>query len=392
MKSKYQVILDDMTTLIENGAYRPGDMLPTEKELTEQYSVSRTTVQRTLNILVDRGMISRTAGKGTFVAERDAAVSPASHSGEPGPREVAPERADELDALDSPRLGPRDAVMILPNHQAHVSLSYLRGAEAILKPQGWNVITFYSRNRNENVWAFVEKLERSGCGGFIIYPITSDDGHGALLRAHRRGAPVVTIDKNIYGAPYSSVVSNNYMGGYAAASLFLDKGHDNLYFVSNLQRSDTLTERGQGFKDALDDRGLPLPDSHSLEFPADDAADVQKTLVAFLRGIQDSLPAAVFCASDMVATQVYRAAYPLNIHIPDRLSVIGFDNLDVARVICPPLTTIAQNFFEIGRQAAIALLRAKESGGQCVAKQYLPVKIVERESVADRTAPTAEPR
>jgi DNA-binding LacI/PurR family transcriptional regulator len=387
MKSKYQVILDDLTTLIENNTYSSGAMLPTEKELTGQYGVSRTTVQRTLNILVDRGMIRRTAGKGTFVADKD--------GGQPAAREDAgSSQADKnavlggtasLEAVDGRRLTPTDAVMILPNHQAHVSLNYLRGAGSYLDPRGWNITAIYSHNRSENVLSYVDKLSGSGCGGFIIYPITSEDSGGVLLRQHRRLTPIVTIDKSVRDAPFSSVLSNNYMGGYAAANHFLGKGHRVFFIVTNVQRCDSQFERRQGFIDALKDRGITFPDDRLMEFPSDDADSVQLALTDFLKQRSGELPAAVFCVSDLVATMVYRAAYALNIHIPNRLSVIGFDDLEIARVMCPPLTSIAQNFFEIGRQAAIQLLRAKETNNQCVTKLYLPVKLVERESVADNT-------
>ncbi|GHU65623.1 LacI family transcriptional regulator [Clostridia bacterium] len=388
MKSKYQVILDDLTTLIENNTYSPGDMLPTEKELTRQYSVSRTTVQRTLNILVDRRMIRRTAGKGTFVAERD--IDTPDQSVEMPPnfiiKDTPPDDIVTPEALAGRRYGPTDAIMILPNHQAHVALSYLRGAETYLKPYGWNVTAIFSRNRSENVWAYADALADSGCGGFIIYPITSDDSEGVLLRHYRRGIPIVVIDKNVTGAAFSSVLSNNYLGGYTAASHFLDKGHRTFFIISNLRQCDSQLERCRGFIDALGDNGFSLPDDCFLEYESDDAQSIQQAMTDFLIRQKDALPAAAFCVSDMVATRLYRAAYTLDIHIPDRLSVIGFDDLEIARVMCPPLTTVAQNFFEIGRQAAIQLLRAKETNNQCVTKQYLPIKLVERESVAERTA------
>lgn len=381
MKSKYKVILDDLSTLIENSTYSPGAMLPTEKELTGQYGVSRTTVQRTLNILVDRGMIRRTAGKGTFVTDR--CVSPLSTYGDDVGGTFTLNAPDKPISLNELRAGPGDVVMILPNHQAHVSLSYLRGAETCLKPRGLNIEAFYSLNHDENIWACVDALTQRGCDGFIIYPITSDDTSSKLLLHHRRRVPIVTIDKNIIGAPFSSVVSNNYMGGYAAAEYFLGKGHRTFFYIANLQCSDTLVDRRQGFRDALADHGLVLPDGNTLEFVNEDSGQAQQVLTAFFRKWSPALPAAVFCASDLVATQVYRAAYALGIHIPNKLSIIGFDNLDVAQATCPPLTTIAQDFFEIGRQAAFLLLRARESENQYAAKLYLPVKVVERESVVN---------
>ena len=364
MKSKYRIILDDLTTMIENNIYGIGDMLPTEMELAEQYGVSRSTVQRTLNILVDQGHIKRTAGKGTFVMEN--------------------ENPEQNGAAKNGHSGKQSVIMILPNHQAHVSLGYLRGAEAYLKPKGFAVTAYYSQNRDANVWDIVQRHQDT-CDGYIIYPISSQNNPDVMARCHLASIPIVTIDKCIQDAACSAVSSNNYMGGYLAAEHLVQMKHDTFFFISNRSPSDSLKDRYAGFCDGLRNNGKLLNADHTFYFDTDEPRDIIRVLTDYLAKHQAALPAAAFCASDLVASQVYRAAYTLCIQIPDCLSIIGFDDLDIASVMCPPLTTIAQNFYEIGRQAAITLLRALESKNQFAAKLYLPAKLVQRESVADRS-------
>ena len=374
MKSKYQVILDDLTTMIENNSLTSGDMLPTEMELTEQYGVSRSTVQRTLNILVDQGVIKRTAGKGTFVTGRAFHEQAVSNGG------CAPKDPS----------GKRRVIMILPNHQAHVSLSYLRGAEAYFEAKGFYVTAYYSQNRCENVWDIVQRY-MDACDGFIIYPINSQTNPDVMARCRRASIPIVTIDKCLMDVVCSAVLSNNYMGGYAAAEYLALMGHDKFFFISNRAPSDSLNDRYSGFADGLKDSGKHLLMDHTFYFDTDEPRDIIKVLTDYWAKHQSELPAAAFCASDLVASQVYRAAYALRIQIPESLSVIGFDNLDIAHVMCPPLTTIAQSFYEIGRQAAATLARSLESEAQYAARIYLPTKLVERESVADRTGKSTCP-
>ncbi|HML46713.1 MAG TPA: GntR family transcriptional regulator [Clostridia bacterium] len=369
MKSKYQIVLDDITTLIENNAYCPGSMLPTEKELAAHYGVSRSTIQKTLGTLVLKGMITRTAGKGTFVTER-----PVLEEGLPG---------------------RDDVVILLPNHQTQVSFGYLRGASSRLKQEGIQVTPHYSHNNSDQVFLRARQYAQGGAAGLIVYPISSEDPEGVLVKCRKSGLPVVTIDKNTMGATLSSVCSDNYAGGFIAGTHLIEKGHRDILWVQNEQLSDTLQDRMCGFVDALAERGLSLPEENRFVFAASNDHKSKETIMSFLRKrVAGAPPTAVFCASDAVASLVYRAAYDLGIKIPDVLSVIGFDNLDIAEAMSPPMTTIAQDFYAIGKEAANLLLE-QIRGGTGVTKRYLPVELIERESVRDLSGSRradAEPR
>lgn len=360
MKSKYQIVLDDITTLIENNAYPPGSMLPTEMELAARYGVSRSTIQKTLGALVLKGMITRTAGKGTFVTEH-----PPQESGLPGCGEV---------------------VILLPNHQAQVSFGYLLGAGTRLKQEGIELTAQYSHNSQAQVFQRAKQYAHSGAAGLIVYPITSEDPEGVLAQCAKRGLSVVTIDKSAFGTLLSSVGSNNHMGGYLAGLHLIEKGHRELLWVQNQQDSDTLQDRLDGFVAALAEHGIALPERNRFAFDASEDHPSKEAVKAFLSRRIHSLPTAVFCASDMVASFVYRAAYDLDIKIPDMLSVVGFDNLDIAEAMSPPMTTVAQDFYAIGEEAANLLLEQMRGRGSVVTKRYLPVHLVERESVRDLPA------
>jgi DNA-binding LacI/PurR family transcriptional regulator len=92
-------------------------------------------------------------------------------------------------------------------------------------------------------------------------------------------------------------------------------------------------------------------------------------------------PTAIFAASDLYAKQVYRAARELKINIPNELSVVGFSDDDFASEMMPPLTTVRQPAYEIGRRAAEVILgRSNGKFRDRARHEELPVSLIARES------------
>ncbi len=138
-------------------------------------------------------------------------------------------------------------------------------------------------------------------------------------------------------------------------------------------------DRVAGYRTALETAGVPIdPD---LIRPGDFRLQTGYTQACALLALPDP-PTAIFASNDMQAMGVYKALYLRNIHIPERMSVIGFDNIPFANVVSPGLTTIHQPLFDIGRMATTMLMRLIAGETLESTRMELATPLITRESCA----------
>lgn len=359
--SKYRVILDDLEKKLENGTLSCGDMLPTENEFMETYEVSRTTVQRALNILVSRGSIYRVPGKGTFVSQPS--IVGANPSGD--------------------SFSGGNFAIVLPYHSP-IIIKYLAGAQTYFNQHHANLTIRFSDYTYQGENELITSLLNENIDGIILYPCGSSDPRHLYSRYAQEQTPIVLIDKQISGAPLCSVTSDNYQGGRLAAEQFIRNGHRNFAcFSQSFLAGNSLLDRFRGFTDTLRQSKMELRRENILILPTDDK-EHPNYFLKFFQSIDKKHPLAIFCTTDTVAAGTYRSASDFGFKIPDDLSVIGYDDLEIARLVNPPLTTIEQPYAKIGEAAAKLLMQqVNQPNCSCINLQ-MPVSVIERASVSNR--------
>ena len=152
-----------------------------------------------------------------------------------------------------------------------------------------------------------------------------------------------------------SVGIDNVAGAYDAVRHLADLGHARIGFINGYDEAMVSHERLQGYKAALLDRGLDYdPSLVALgDFTSDGAERALRELMQRAHDIT-----AVFCASDLMATGAMKAASDLRLAVPRDLSIVGFDDIDLASVTSPPLTTVSQPRYELGETAGRVLADA----------------------------------
>lgn len=176
------------------------------------------------------------------------------------------------------------------------------------------------------------------------------------------------------GQDYASVGSDNFRGGEMATAHLARLGRKRIAFFGDTDAPE-INQRYQGYRRALERFDLDIdPD---LVFPAhfeiESAANSLHAMVS--RGKDFD---AVVCASDLIAIGVIRALQQLGRSVPEDVSVIGYDDIQLARYIDPPLTTIAQDLTLAGRLMVMKLLNASEPGD--MRSERLPTELIQRES------------
>ncbi|MGN0492850.1 MAG: GntR family transcriptional regulator [Acutalibacteraceae bacterium] len=364
----YQKIYDHFTELIRNGVLKPGDKLPTEQEIMEQYQVSRATASRAMSDLAKDRYITRLRKLGSVVAET-------------------------VQDLDSPNPKTTEEIipLVVPVNSTDTG-DLINGIQQ--KADEYNyIIPLYNTNRDLATERHVlTDLLKKDIGGLICYPLESYRNIDLFIRFMVKQIPVIFLDRPLGGIDFPVVGSDNVAATYDLTSMLIKKGHRHIAFVGFSGSSYASSQRLKGYIKAQTDSMIqPNPDfvfylkghsSRHLMMAENDESNNQamqnilKTIISM-----PVRPTALICEHDLLASLVEKQARELNIKIPDELSVTGFDNLVYCNYMEVPLTTIAQDFMQIGHRAVEQLVALKK-GISVENRTNIKCTVIERNSVA----------
>ena len=261
----------------------------------------------------------------------------------------------------------------------------VRGVDEAAKQAGVDVFLGVSYNNAAQELAVIESFHRRRVDGIIAASSRLTDGH--LDHLQRRGVPIVLINRQSEGEfdLFHTVQVDSYSGARRAVDHLLVLGHSAIAYLGATNRPQSNRQRKQGYCDALHAAGIVMQDGWIQEAPperrsySDDVADGQTLMWEALRaGVT-----ATFCYNDMYAVGALLACRELGLSVPGQISIVGFDDVDLAQYVTPPLTTVHQPKLRLGQLATEMLLSLME--GQPVEDQFVPLELVVRCSAT--TAP-----
>ncbi|WP_407555150.1 LacI family DNA-binding transcriptional regulator [Streptomyces sp. Pv4-95] len=227
--------------------------------------------------------------------------------------------------------------------------------------------------RSDEAVAAEDLLDQS-LDGVVLATATTE----SRLPAHldRRGIPYVFLNRDTgERGGYASVVDNEG-GGRLVADVLVELGHRRIAGIFGSANTTTGRERELGFRLALADAGIGLPEDRVVRgaFEYDTGYEALPFLLA-----ADEAPTAVFCGNDVVAIGVLNAAIAAGLRVPDDLTVIGFDDLPMADWEVFRLTTVRHDLRELSRQAARLLIRRVNGDADPAGERLvLPTEFVPR--------------
>lgn len=258
------------------------------------------------------------------------------------------------------------------------ALEIIRGVENVARENGMAVVLADSSGRHTPGQGWLESvLARRPVG---IVSVCSDFTTGQLAKLRARDIPLVVVDPA--GAPgpeTPSIGATNWQGGLTATGHLLALGHRRIAMIGG--PGDVLCSRARidGYRTALETAGLAFDPAlvRQGDFHVRSGYRELTTLLAL-----HDRPTAVFAGSDLQALGVYEAARNAGLRIPEDLSVVGFDDLPIARWLTPELTTVRQPLQEMA--AAAARLALSLARGQAPESQRveLATSLVVRHSTA----------
>ncbi len=195
-------------------------------------------------------------------------------------------------------------------------------------------------------------IERQKLWGVVLTPSVSEDDRVKTI-LDEIGCAYIRIASVPVDEPEHIIVSNDRLGGRAAARHLAELGHTRIAFISGPSTFRSSHERRGGFEEELKERKLALHESHIMQGAYTFETGISCGAELLKR---EPRPTAIFAANDEMAAGVLHAIRRANLRCPDDVSVVGFDDFQIASSVWPPLTTVRTPTREIGRMAAEKLI------------------------------------
>lgn len=245
----YERVYLDLLYKIEGGSYGEGDRLPTEKELSEYYGVSRITMKKAISILVEKGIVVRKPGIGTFVKSHSTGEEPAVRNEQiTSPTGISKMGRGQMQQTVG---GKRRIACIAEDVSDAFGISALRAITYYARQAGYDLILNLSLNSQSLEAEEIEFVKNAGAEGLIIFPAMGSSYNKELLRAVVEDYPIVTINRALNGIPASSVGIDHGRAAYDLISGFYERGHKKIGILGEAPEEGTgLEERYKGFKAA----------------------------------------------------------------------------------------------------------------------------------------------
>jgi DNA-binding LacI/PurR family transcriptional regulator len=254
------------------------------------------------------------------------------------------------------------------------------GIDSVLAPKRYHHYLHHgTEDRPEEGVEEFEALHAYEMRGYIISAGEAPHYGKHIRRVLETGRPLVTI-MEAPGIDTNTVRFDNRKGCRDATDYLIGKGHQRITCLTGPIRSATSKERVLGFIESLVAHEIEFHESMTYR-AGDTSADGYQAALNVLKAPADR-PTALLCCNDMVAIGCYKAAHQLGLHIPNDVSIVGFDGIDMGEVMGPPLTTLSVFPREIGRMAAKMLVDAiAVKGRRATQEKVIEHRLIERGSV-----------
>ena len=349
---------------IESDVWPVGARIPSERELAGELDVSRTTVRNAVLALTARGLFDRSVRQGTFVRRS------------PAPRTALRASTGTLGYVVCKEKSQRRPIAA----EAFYFDVFLGLEEETSRSGRHTLFTYlddYDSAELETFGAFLEKVD-----GIIV-----EEARNPILleTARSSGVPTVLLAPTNAIEGLDLVTMDLAAGAKKAVRYLRDLGHKRITIVNGPLRLESARIRFLAWKEAMAETGA-VADERMVDGDGGWSAEAGAAAMARLLDRCPDLTAG-FCANDLLAIGALSALAERSRRVPDDVSVIGFDDTELARHSSPPLTTMKIHSRDMARAAARRLLERIENGGLPAVKIEFPIDLVERKSCREVNRP-----
>lgn len=358
-RTKHGVIAATIEAQIRTGAFRPGDRIPSETKLVEEFGSSRPTVARALKDLEHRGLINRRQGSGSFVSSREA--------------------RGKLFGLLIPGLGETEIFEPICGEMSRLA----QEDDASVLWGGAGLSRFQDREDFGAVAVGLceQYIERETAGVFFApleYTPRSDEiNHRIVDLLDGAGVQIVLLDRDYLPYPQRSrfdlVGVDNRRVGYIVTRHLIEKDCRRVAFIARPNSASTMQARVAGYSEAILGSSECFDPGHIHYLDPSDHERVRLMIAG-------SRPDGIVCGNDVTAAHLMHTLDELGVVVPRDMLVTGIDDVQYANLLRVPLTTVHQPCKEIGVMAYRTMRERVESPGLPSRDVLLQCSLVVRQS------------
>lgn len=277
----------------------------------------------------------------------------------------------------SMRTNTTKAVALVVNDISNPLFSGIaKAAEDILRLQGYFLLISNTNNNSEIECEIIETLRQRRIDGLII--AVSDESNKKTQQALSSvNFPVILLDREL-PQDYDSVCDDHYQGMEQAVKYLTDLGHENIKLISGSEKLRPGRVRIEGFRNALLKKKISINEKQISQGRFDSVFGYEEAYKALS---SQNPPTAIIAGGNQIFTGVLRAIKTCNLKIPQDISVIACDDIDLTTLMRPSITVIKRNLRDIGRVAGELLLsRIMEKSDSDKRRILMPTELVVRES------------
>ncbi|HCN97252.1 MAG TPA: transcriptional regulator RbsR [Leclercia sp.] len=253
----------------------------------------------------------------------------------------------------------------------------VRGVERSCFERGYSLVLCNTEGDEQRMNFNLETLMQKRVDGLLLLCTETHQPSPEIMQRYP-SVPTVMMDWAPFDGTSDLIQDNSLLGGDMATQHLIDKGHTRIACITGPLDKTPARLRLEGFLVAMARAGLPVPDGYQItgDFEFSGGFEAMQSLLA-----QKDRPQAVFIGNDAMAVGAYQALYQAGLRVPDDIAVVGYDDIELAQYMTPPLTTIHQPKDELGELAIDVLIhRIAQPGLQQQRLQLTPV-LMERGSV-----------
>ena len=233
------------------------------------------------------------------------------------------------------------------------------------------ILLFNSQEKNEKEWEYMEMCTSNRVAGVILC-----SGTVGVEKFTGLNVPLITIERYLENGT-AEVECDNEQGGRLAAQHLIDCGCKHLIHISGVHETAMPADaRAVGFRAVCEKQKVSyqIADTTAFEY---NHLEYHQILEKLLKENPDT--DGIFASSDLIAAQLLQVCHNLNIDVPSQMKIVGFDDVNIASLTTPPITTIHQPIKEMAKMAVELLVRS--GNGELVPNRTtLPVSLVVRET------------
>lgn len=267
--------------------------------------------------------------------------------------------------------------MIVPDVTDFFFSKVIEGVETYLNTSGYMILLCNSKHSLEKETQYVTELIHRSVDGIILATPNLLPANHILKQPMTPKIPFILVDRGINPRESGRLIVKEYEGAYQAMCSLISDGHRQIGMLKESAGYYQLTERVTAYKHALRDHNIPLKEHYigCGELNLKGGYNAAKELLK-----KNEELTAIFCGNDEMATGAYQAIAEAGKRIPEDISVIGFDGLDISKYLVPALTTVYQPSFDIGHTAAQFLIQTINNPLGKVPSKIFDTHFIQRKS------------